>query len=84
MGRSIPSISHRLDSKIRAWQRYAKLLKREEKEAFLELISCVKNQREAIGAADEADLGVAILLAMAVNNRRWLNDRNKKCNCRTR
>jgi hypothetical protein len=66
MGRSIPSISHRLDSKIRQWQRFAKLLNQREREAFAKLISAIKNRRGAIDAADEADIGVAILLAMVV------------------
>ena len=77
MGRSIPSISHRLDSKIMQWQRFAKLLNAREREAFLALISSVKNRREAIAAADEADLSVAILLAMVVKMKDELNERDK-------
>ena len=77
MGRSIPSISHRLDSKIVQWQRFVKLLNAKEREAFLNLISSVKNKREAIAAADEADLGVAILLAVVVKMKCDLDERDK-------
>ena len=78
MGRSIPSISHRLDCKIRQWERFAKLLNAKEREAFLDLISSVKNRREAIGGADEADLGIAVLLAMVVRMKVELNEYKKR------
>ena len=81
MGRSIPSISHRLDSKIRQWQRFSKLLNQREQKAFAKLISSIKNRREAIDAADEADLGVAILLAMLVAIRGEQNEEDKKRDC---
>lgn len=77
MGRSIPSISHRLDSKISQWQKFAKLLNAKERQAFLELLSVVKNRRSAIDAADEADIGVAILLAMVVHLKGELDGRHK-------
>jgi hypothetical protein len=78
MGRSIPSISHRLDSKIRQWQRFAKLLNQKEKEAFAKLMSTIKNKREAIDAADEADIGVAILLAMIVSTKGEIHEKPKE------
>jgi hypothetical protein len=83
IGRSIPSISHRLDSKIRDWQRFAKLLNAKEREAFNELISSIKNKRTAIDAADEADLGIAILLAMIVNLKGELNEKPKERDSRS-
>jgi hypothetical protein len=67
MGRNIPSISHRLDSKFSQWKKFAGLLSSREREAFLGLLSAVRNRRSAIDAADEADMGVAILLAMVVH-----------------
>lgn len=73
MGRSVPSISHRLDAKISQWGRFAKLLNVKEKKALLKLLSVVKNRRSAIDAADEADIGVAILLAMVVHLKEEMN-----------
>jgi hypothetical protein len=67
MGRSIPSISHRLDARIRQWEKFGKQLHGKEREAFEDLISVIRNRRTAIEAADEADLGVAILLAMVTH-----------------
>ena len=69
MGRSIPSISFRLDEKMRQWERFAKLLNAQEREAFDELIAVIRNRRSAIDAADESDIGVAILLAIIVQMR---------------
>ena len=66
MGRSIPSISYRLDEKMRHWERFAKLLPKEEQEAFASIIPLIRNRRSAIDAADESDIGVAILLAIIV------------------
>lgn len=83
IGRSIPSISHRLDSKIRDWQRFAKALNAKEREAFNELISSIKNKRTAIDAADEADLGIAILLAMIVSIKGEFNEKPKERDSRS-
>jgi len=69
MGRSIPSISYRLDEKMRQWERFAKLLPKEEQEAFTSLIPLIRNRRSAIDGADESDIGVAILLAIIVQMR---------------
>lgn len=67
MGRTIPSVSRRLDAKIAQWERFGRQLHGKEREAFGDLISVIKDHRSAIDAADEADIGVAILLALAVH-----------------
>jgi hypothetical protein len=67
MGRNIPSISHRLDARIRQWEKFGKHLHGKERQAFMDLISVIKDRRTAIDAADEADLGVAILLALVTH-----------------
>jgi hypothetical protein len=66
MGRSIPAVSHRIDSKIRQWEKFKKHLHGRERKAFEDFVSVIKDRRTAIDAADEADIGVAILLVMAV------------------
>jgi len=63
VGRTIPSISHRLDERLRQWERFGRQLHGREREAFRDLLAAVRDRRSAIDAADEADLGVAILLA---------------------
>ena len=63
MGRTIPSISHRLDERLRQWDRFGRQLHGKERKAFQDLLAAVRNRRSAVDAADEADLGVAILLA---------------------
>jgi hypothetical protein len=67
MGRNIPSITHRIDAKISQWDKFARLLPASERESYQELVSVIRNRRTAIGEADEADLGVAILLAVAAH-----------------
>ena len=86
MGRTIPSITHRLDSKLSQWEKFGMLLSIGEQEAFGRLKSIIKNRRTAIAEADEGDLGVAILLAMAIyheserdmnNEKRMLHSRGR-------
>ncbi len=67
MGRTIPSISARIDAKIAQWERFSKHLNQRERDAFSALVSVLRNRRTAIDAADEADLAVAMLLAMIVH-----------------
>jgi hypothetical protein len=67
VGRSIASVSCRLERKIAQWEKFGRHLRGREREAFAELVNAVRSHRSAIDAADEADIGVAILLAMAVH-----------------
>ena len=67
MGRNIASVSCRLERKIMQWQKFGRHLRGREREAFDELVNVMRNHRSAIDAADEADIGVAILLALAVH-----------------
>jgi len=66
MGRTIPSITHRIESKLRQWEKFGRLLSVREQEAFQRLASIFKNRRTAIAEADESDLGIAMLLSAAV------------------
>jgi len=75
MGRTIPSISARLDGKIAQWTRFSKLLPKKEREAFGRLVSIIRDRRTAIDAADEADIGIAILLAMMTAMKGELDER---------
>ncbi len=63
MGRSIPSITYRIDAKLKEWERFGSLLPPADRRAFQKLISVVRDRRTAIDAADE-DIGIAILLAV--------------------
>jgi len=67
MGRSIPSISHRLDAKVAQWKRLAGVLRGKDKQAFDELMELVRSRRTEIDAADEADVSSAILLLVCLN-----------------
>lgn len=67
MGRTIPSATRRIDAKINQWEKFSRLLSGREREAFNRLVAVVRNNRTAIIEADEADIGVAILLSMAVH-----------------
>ena len=65
MGRSIPSATSRIDRKLAQWDKFSKLLSRDEREAYRRLVSVMRNRRTAIDEADEADIGIAMLLAVA-------------------
>jgi len=67
MGRSIPSVSHRIEQKLAQWGKFGRLLSREEQEAFGRLENVIRDRRTAIDEADEADIGVAMLLAAATH-----------------
>lgn len=67
MGRTIPSVSTRLEAKLSQWEHFARLLPPHEREAFLQIASDIRNRRSAIDAADEPDIGLAMLLAALVS-----------------
>ena len=67
MGRSIPSVSHRIEQKLAQWGKFGRLLSRDEQEAYGRLENLFRDRRTAIEEADEADIGVAMLLAAAAH-----------------
>jgi hypothetical protein len=56
-----------MDSKLLQWERFSRTLPPHEREAFMELVTHMKNRRSAIDAADEPDIGIAMLLAAIVH-----------------
>jgi hypothetical protein len=66
MGRNIPSITYRIDSKIQEWERFVNLLPQSDRAAFQKLIPIIKDRRTAIDAADE-DISFAMLLAITTH-----------------
>lgn len=67
MGRTIASVSRRIEERMARWENFARHLRGDEREAFARLARAVKDMRGAIDAADEPDLAVAMLLAIAVH-----------------
>lgn len=67
MGRSIPSISHRIDAKFSQWRRLAGVLRGKDRKAFDEFLELVWSRRTEIDAADEADVTNAILLLVTLH-----------------
>ncbi len=65
MGRNIPSISYRVDSRLSEWSRFAGLLPPRDRAAFMKLVPLIRDRRTALDAADE-DLDYAILLALVI------------------
>ncbi len=65
MGRNIPSISFRVEARLKDWERFAGLLPARDRAAFMKLIPVIRDRRTALDAADE-DLDYAILLALAI------------------
>lgn len=65
MGRSIPSITCRVDARLAEWERFAEMLGAREQRSFRKLASLVRDMRTAIDAADD-DIGTAMLLAIVV------------------
>lgn len=60
--------------KIQQWEKFGKLLSVKDKQSFLEMVSTIRNMRTEIEAADEADIGVAILLAVITDMNRRLDE----------
>jgi hypothetical protein len=67
MGRSIPSITSRVDAKIDQWKRFSHTLRGKNREAYDELVKLMRDHRTEIDAADEADVSTAILLLVCLN-----------------
>ncbi|MBU1197440.1 hypothetical protein KJ765_02905 [Candidatus Micrarchaeota archaeon] len=67
MGRSIPSVTYRVENKRRDWELFRKALPPHEQEAFEELLTVIRNRRTAIDAAEEPDIAVAMLLAIVTH-----------------
>lgn len=76
MGRNIPSTTYRVDVKLKKWADFSKHLGLIDQEAFNKLAASARNMRGAIDAANEADIGVAILLAMIVDLKGELDERS--------
>lgn len=66
MGRTIPSVTYRMDSKFDKWRKFEEMLSPGKRQDLKDLQSKVKNYRSAILEADEADTTVPILLSMIV------------------
>lgn len=66
MGRNIPSITYRIESKLKEWERFVDLLPASDRAAFQKMVPLIKDRRTAIDAADE-DLPLAMLLAMTAH-----------------
>lgn len=66
MGRNIPSITYRIESRLQEWERFVDLLPQQDRLAFRKLIPIIKDRRTAIEAADE-DIGMAMLLAISAH-----------------
>jgi hypothetical protein len=67
MGRTIPSISARLERKFVDWKGFEECLPNEDRKIYRELAETVKNFRAAISESGEYDLAVPILLAMLIS-----------------
>ncbi len=77
MGRSIASPSHRVDSKIEDWRTFSKHMPQAEKQAFEQLAQTVRNRRQAIEEASEADFAQRIFIAILITHEAKLNAINK-------
>ena len=80
MGRSIPSVTARLDSKLQEWSEFERQLNTESRQAYRELASKAKNFRASICESNEPDISIAMLLAMAVALKREINELKGKEN----
>ncbi|MBI5226016.1 hypothetical protein HY994_02120 [Candidatus Micrarchaeota archaeon] len=77
MGRSIPSISNRLDAKLAELQHFAKTLRGKDREAFEEIVKDIRDHRTEIDALNEPDLTGTINFMALVNLKREINEHNR-------
>ncbi|MFA5106474.1 MAG: hypothetical protein WC506_05965 [Candidatus Micrarchaeia archaeon] len=78
MGRSIPSATARIDAKIAQWEAFGRALGKSDRKAFDEIMSVIRDRRTAIDAANEADIGIAMVLAAAVYLKRDRDETARK------
>ena len=79
MGRSIPSATCRVEQKLAQWEKFGRLLSRDEQEAYRRLVLVLRNRRTAIQETDEADIGVAMLLAAVTHMESGICSRRRHC-----
>ena len=56
-------VRQKIDKRIGQWDQFVKKVYGDEKEAYHELACIIKNRKEAIDAAHEKDVSIAMLLA---------------------
>lgn len=74
MGRTVPSESFRLDTKMSQWENYSRALMGSRRDAYEELAALLKLYRTAISEAGESDITVPILLSMIIEMKTELNE----------
>ena len=72
MGRTIPSITFRIEEKMRDWENLYNLLDLEEKKCFKELLAYSRKLRSGIMECDN-DLSSLLLLSMLIQVKKELN-----------
>lgn len=67
MGRTIASITNRLEDKFQKWEEYKRMLRSDKRFELEELKDKVMNERNAILESNEPDLSTPILLTMILD-----------------
>jgi len=74
LGRTIPSYRMILENEIKKWERFLKALRRDDKDAFEELMNACRNYASAAGAATRPIITEAMFMSILLAHQKTLKE----------
>ena len=74
MGRTVPSYRIILESEIKKWEGFLKALRREDREAFEELMNACRRYASAAGAATRPIIAEAMFMSILLSHQKNLKE----------
>ena len=78
MGKTVPSYRVALEHEIQRWNGFARALRKEEREAFNQLMDICKNYASAASCATRPVLFEAMTMTMLLDQQKKINQLQKK------
>jgi len=74
LGRTVPSYRIILESEIKKWEGFLKALRREDREAFEELMNACRRYASAAGAATRPIIAEAMFMSILLSHQKNLKE----------
>jgi hypothetical protein len=74
LGRTVPSYRMILENEIKKWEGFLKALRREDKEAFEELMNACRRYASAAGAATRPVIAEAMFMSILLSHQKNLKE----------
>jgi hypothetical protein len=74
LGRTVPSYRMILENEIKKWEGFLKALRREDKEAFEELMNACRRYASAAGAATRPVIAEAMFMSILLSQQKNLKE----------